>query len=75
MRKDRPSGNLSQECHTGVRHSGDESDHPVIAAGPSARPELSGRKFPPGCLDAAAKQHVQMGELEKGGGGLPEGVV
>lgn len=28
MRKDRPSGNLSEECHTSVRHSGDERDHP-----------------------------------------------
>lgn len=68
MRKDRPSGNLRQECHAGVRHGGDEPDHPEIGAGPSARPELSGRtKNVPAWLAG-----VQLGESR--GGGLLEGL-
>lgn len=80
MRKDRPSGNLSQECHRGVRHGGDEPDHPEIAGGPSARPELTGRKFSrpaarlPGCSSkATCADGGEGGDGMGGGGGLTGG--
>lgn len=34
MRKDRPRVNLREECHTSVRHCGEEGDHPKMPAVP-----------------------------------------